>query len=246
VAKPTPIEAFEDNIADAERLLALARTLTNARKRRMRPELQDRFGEAMKIAKRRRNELDCVESSHLFLVIKPRGGVQREQFSEPQLRPLLRQSIVAVAAAVETYVADKACCYLGDALRRDPRPPRLDRISLTLGDLLRMEEQYVRRGWGRRELVRAHIVDLASTDPDVISQVLAMVGKEKFWGRVDQHRKVKGDTSKRELKSLNERRNRIAHSGDRQGTRRAALSQADAEAHFMNGKSIVEALEAVL
>jgi hypothetical protein len=246
VPRPTPIEAFEANIDDAERLLSLCRSLTNARKRRMRPELQERFGEAMKIGKRRRGQLDCVESSDLFLIIKPNGTVARDHFAEPQLRPLLRQSVVAVAAAVETYVADKACCYLSEALRAPDRPPRLDRISLTLGDLLRMEERYVKRGWGRRELVKQHIEDLASTHPDVIGRVFSMVGKEKFWGRVDQHRKVRSGTSRRELLALSDRRNRIAHTGDRQGTRRAALSLRDADAYFHNGKSVVEALEAVL
>ena len=86
-----------------------------------------------------------------------------------------------------------------------------------------MEERYVRRGWGRRELVKNHIESLASTDPNVIGQVFSMVGKEKFWGRVDQHRKVKGGTSVDELAALNRRRNNIAHSGDRKGTRRALL-----------------------
>ena len=153
---------------------------------------------------------------------------------------------MAVGAAVETYVADKACCYLSEALRAEPRPPRLDRISLTLGDLLRMEERYVKRGWGRREMVRKHIEDLASADPDVIGQVFSMVGKGKFWGQVDQQRRVKGGTSRDQLADLCKRRNRIAHAGDRLGTGRAALSLPEAEAHLAHSKAIVEALEIVL
>jgi hypothetical protein len=246
MAKPTPIDAFEDNIADAKRLLLLARHLSDGRKRSMRPELQQRIGEALRVPKRRRASLDCVSSESVFIVLRPDGNLDRDDFTEPSLRPLLRESIVAVAAAVETYVADKACCYLSAALAAEKRPPRLDRISLTLGDLLRMEERYVRRGWGRRELVQNHIEAVASTDPDVVGQVFSMVGKEKFWGRVDHHRKVKTGTSRQQLVELNRRRNRIAHSGDRQGTRRAALSIDEAEAHFNNGRSIVEALDAVL
>jgi hypothetical protein len=244
--KPTPIEAFEDNISDADRLLSFAASLTNARTRGMPRALQERMGEAMKISKRRRSALDCVESADVFIVLKPGGSLRREHFTDAHLRPLLRQSVVAVAAAVETYVADKACCYLGDALAATKRPTRLDRISLTLGDLLVMEERYVRRGWGRRELVRRHIEALASTDPNVIGQVFSMVGKEKFWGRVDQNRKVKGGTSTADLAALNKRRNSIAHTGDRNGTRRAALSIDEAQRHFRNGRSIVEAFDAVL
>src|SRR6185312_11346375 len=98
----------------------------------------------------------------------------------------------------------------------------------------------------RRELVRRHINDLSSTDPGVIGQVFSMVGKEKFWGRVDQHRKVRGGTSAADLTALNKRRNSIAHSGDRTGTRRAALSIDEAAQHFGNGRTIVEAFDAVL
>ena len=200
----------------------------------------------MGVGKRRRLELDCVESAEVFIVLKPGGSLHREHFAEPYLRPLLRQSIVAVAAAVETYVADKASKYLSDALAAEKRPPRLDRISLTLGDLLVMEERYVRRGWGRRELVRSHIERLASTDPNVIGQVFSMVGKERFWGRVDGHRKVKSGTSTSELAALSKRRNVIAHTGDRMGTRRAVLSIDEAVLHFRNGRAIVEAMDTVL
>ena len=77
MARPLPIAVFEDNIADAELLLGLARTLTNTRKRRMRPELQERVGDAMKVSKRRRSQLDCVESDHVFMILKPGGGTRR-------------------------------------------------------------------------------------------------------------------------------------------------------------------------
>ena len=100
MAKSAPLEAFEDNISDAERLLSFAGALANERKRKMPAALQERVGDAMNIGKRRRSQLDCVESPEVFIVLKPGGSLRREHFSEPYLRPLLRQSIVAVAAAV--------------------------------------------------------------------------------------------------------------------------------------------------
>lgn len=104
--KQTPIKVFEDNISDAERLLMLTTVLINTRTRRIRSELRERLGTAMKIARRRWDELDCVESADLLVVLKPGGAARREHFDEPELRPLLRQAIVAVAAAVESYVAE--------------------------------------------------------------------------------------------------------------------------------------------
>jgi hypothetical protein len=114
--KPTPISVFETNIGDAETLLNLSRSLNNQRLRGMRRELREAFGSAMRIPKRDHAGLDCVESDDLFVIIKSTGGRSREDFSEQELRPLLRQAIVSVAAAVESYVAEKAVAYIGDAI----------------------------------------------------------------------------------------------------------------------------------
>src|SRR5436190_14095515 len=96
--KPTPLDVFEDNIADAERLLQLTRILLNTRKRRMRRELRETVGDAIKVGRRDQDGLDCVESLDVFVVLKPDGVARREHFTDAQLRPLLRQAIVALSA----------------------------------------------------------------------------------------------------------------------------------------------------
>jgi hypothetical protein len=118
--KTGPLDVFEDNIADAERLLLLTRMLVNTRTYRMRRELRDRVGSAMGLPKRKWEDLDCVESNDLFLVLMPDGEASRDIFTAPELRPLLRQSIVAVCAAVESYVAEKACTYIPGAINDPP------------------------------------------------------------------------------------------------------------------------------
>ena len=135
MAGRTPIQVFEDNITDADRLLHLTRVLLNTRTRQMRTELRDRVGEAMRVPRKKRADLDCVESDDVFLVLKPEGPARREHFAEPQLRPLLRQAVVAIAAAVESYITEKACCFIGDALRSPNRkllevPVTVEQLSL--------------------------------------------------------------------------------------------------------------------
>ena len=147
----TPVQVFEDNMADAERLIALTRVLLNTRTRRMRAEMRDRVGEAIRVRHRDRTGLDCVESADVFVVLKPGGTAKREHFSEPELRPLLRQAVVAIAAAVVSYVAEKACCYIREAL--DARGRRLLDIPATVEQVLELD-LYERRGWGHRRLVR--------------------------------------------------------------------------------------------
>ena len=112
--KLSPYEAFVDNIEDAEALLSYAHAFQNRRARSMRSELRLRIGEALKVAATRQNELDCLESDDLFVVFKPDSRLGRDEFKD--LRPLLRQALVAASAALETYVADKAMEFVGPAL----------------------------------------------------------------------------------------------------------------------------------
>ena len=97
--KLSPLEAFESNIADAESLVSFAVAFRNERSRGMRKELRDRVGEAIKVPAKQREDLDCIESDDLFMVFKPKSALSRADFED--LRPLLRQAIVAGCAALE-------------------------------------------------------------------------------------------------------------------------------------------------
>ena len=56
--KPTPLDVFEENISDAQRLVDLSNALLNGRKRRMRRELRESVGEAIGLPRKRRDGLD--------------------------------------------------------------------------------------------------------------------------------------------------------------------------------------------
>jgi hypothetical protein len=240
------LDVFEDNIADAERLIALTRVLLNTRTYRMRRELRDSFGEAMRVPRKKWDELDCVESADVFLLLKPGGRAAREHFTEPQLRPLLRQSVVAISAAVESYVAEKACSLLSRAMKMDPLPARLREVSVSLEDVLWIEQNYERRGWGHRALIRQYLVAESSSDPDQIGRVFSTVGKSGLWPSVDKHRNTSKGVSEKQARALAERRNQIAHSGDRVGRGRALLTLEEVEGFYTNAKATVEAIDAVL
>jgi len=242
--QPTPIEVFEANIADAERLVAFARALTNGRKYGMRRELRESVGAALRVPKNKWGDLDCVESNDVFVVLMPGGGVRRGHFTEMELRPLLRQAVVAAAAAVESYVAEKAATYAASALAAPPE--RLKEVAITLVDVMEIENRYKRRAWGYRAVLEAHLSREASSDPGKIGKVFSTVGQKKFWPKVDARRKVRNGTSEAELQALAARRNKIAHTGDRTPTGRSQLTLADAEAHVANARSVIEAMEAVL
>ena len=172
--KLSPYEAFESNVADAESVVNFAVAFRNERTRRMRAELRDKVGEAIGVPARDRGNLDCIESDDLFMVSKPNGALSREDFED--LRPLLRQAIVAGCAALETYVADKAMDFVAPALKADPPPTRLMGLSLTVGDWVDINESYKRTAWELRQVLEQRIRELSSTAPGQIGIVLSAIG----------------------------------------------------------------------
>jgi hypothetical protein len=242
--KPLPISVFETNIGDAETLLNLGRSLNNQRLRGMRRELREAFGSAMRIPKRDQSGLDCVESEDLFVIIKSTGSRCREDFSEQELRPLLRQAIVSVAAAVESYVSEKAVSFIGDAL--DSGSTRVRGVSVTLGDVFDIEQTLTRRRFGWRRILQEKIEREASASPAKIDSVFDLVGRPVRWSEIDKQRGVAGGKSREQMEELAKRRNRIAHTGDRAGSGRAAITTHDSQDHLQNAKAIIEGLEKLL
>jgi hypothetical protein len=244
--KPKAKQAFEDNIHDAHTLVALTRSLSNRRIRRMRRELREKVGTALGLSRKRWDQLDCVESKDLFVVFRPGARMSRDDFADSALRPLLRQALVAGCTAVETYVADRVLERLGRALRQNPRPGRLLGVQMTVGDWLQIDAAYKRKVWGLRQILEEHIREIASPAPSAIGKLFSMVGEEKLWHRVDNHRKVAKGSSERTLEGIYQRRNKIAHTGDRVGRQRATIKVTEVEVALAQMESIVGALDAVV
>jgi len=245
VSKPTARQAFDDSIADAETLVLLADSLRNKRIRKMRREKRETLGEALGIAKKNRDDLDCIESEDLFAVFSPESRLSRDAFAEKALRPLLRQALVAGCAALETFVGDRVMELYRGALDSDDRPTRLLDLPMTVGDWLWIDENYERKRWGLREVVEWEVRQMASPAPAQIGEAFGVVGQKKLWKRVDGRRKATAGSSERTLKDLYERRNRIAHSGDRVGRGRAAISSDEVSGDLTCLVEIVDAIDAV-
>ena len=243
---PSPLEAFELNLNDAEWLLTTARALQNRRTRRIRSELRERLGEALSVPERDRDSIDAIESDDLFIIVKPKASVGRRHVDD--LDPLYRQAIVIAAASVETYVCDAVSRRVGRILYDgEPLPRYLKDLTITISDWQLIEDNYQRRRRGLVEVsLRKRIVDMASPDPDVIGQLLTMIRLENWTKRLDSERSVPKMTTHTQLKELAMRRNRIAHSGDRLGRGRAQIDLGTAKYHVDNARSIVEALDRVL
>jgi len=243
--KPSAREAFDANMADAEMLVALAKMLQNKRQRRMRAELRERVGEALSIPKRKRAELECLENDQVFVAFKPGAAGLRSELNELALRPLLRQAVVAACAAVETFVADRVMENLSLAMRMDPMPPRLLAMTMTIDDWLRIEKTYTRKGFGIRQIAELEIRERSSPTPSVIGELFSVVGKKDIFKSIDLNRKVVKGTSARELDVIRQRRNKIAHEGDRKGRSRATISATEVEGYISEIMQIIDAMDRV-
>jgi len=231
-------------MADARHLVGLAEALTNTRARRMRRELRDRVGEALRVSARNRDSLDCLQSEHLFVTFMPGSGIKRSDFDDA--RPLLRQAVVAACAAGEAFLGDRAMELVGPLLSQDKATPRLRDIPMDLGCWLEIEDRYERKRWGLRgRVVEPWIRREASTDPTKVGRILSLLGVENWSLKLDRERNVAQGETKTFLDRFTQRRNRIAHEGDRLGRGRAALTVDEVKTDLNSLESVIRAVHAV-
>ncbi|HEY9565170.1 MAG TPA: hypothetical protein VIR30_15500 [Nocardioides sp.] len=241
--KPKPMTAFRDNMSDAHALVRLARATTTKRTYRMRRELRGRVGGALRLAQGVHDQLDCVESDDLFIVILPSSSLKRGDFEKRE--PLLRQALVAGCAAVETFLADSVTAKCR-SLTGGPLPSRLGSVPMTVAQWRQVNgSKYPRRAITDKVLA-PHVAEAASTAPSRVGELLSVAGVERPMRALDNARGVAKGTTESDLDRITKRRNRIAHQGDRDGRSRAAITEAEVEDDLTTLTAIVEAIEQVL
>lgn len=230
---------------DAHHLVRLAEAFTNQRSRRARREFRQRIGKAMKLPQKCWNDVDCVESAQVLVVFKPGAVLSRDHFTDH--KPLLRQALVAACAATETYLADLAMSQMSRLTASEQAATnRLKALPMTVGDRLRLEQRYKYRRRGLHEqVIRQQVEELASTDPSKVGALFSLLGVSDWTRKMDHHRgSPKGQTFEF-LDRVTKRRNKIVHTGDRQGLGRAPITVADVKADLAALESIVNAMESI-
>jgi hypothetical protein len=184
--------------------------------------------------------------SDVFLTFLPGSRLHRDDFVD--LSPLLRQAIVAACAATETYLADKVMEQIGPVLWKSTEiPKRLGDLALTVDEWIFINEAYTVQRRGLREVVIEPAVrELRSAAPSKVGELLSMLGVTQWTKKVDAKRGVNRGNTEQTLEGVRNRRNRIAHEGDRRGRSRASISVDEVKADLASLESIVAAIEAIL
>lgn len=231
---------------DAHHLVRLAEAFTNQRARRARRELRQRIGAALKLPQRSWDDLDCIESAQVLVVFKPGATLSRDHFVDH--KPLLRQALVAACAATETYLADVAMSQLSRLTTSEQvAPARLKALPMTVGDWLHLEQRYKYRQRGLHEhVLRRQLEELASTDPSKVGALFSLLGISDWTRKMDHQRgSHKGQTYEL-LDRVTKRRNKIVHTGDRQGMGRALITVQEVQADLAALESVVAAMESIV
>lgn len=84
---------------------------------------------------------------------------------------------------------------------------------------------------------------MASPAPSQIGITFGIVGERNLWKRVDRRLGLNRGKSEEALEKIYERRNRIAHQGDRAGRGRATISIDEVETDLRQLARIVNALD---
>ena len=233
-------------MADANRLLALARALTNKRTYRLRTELREAIApalEKLRVPKADWDSIDGIESDDLFVLLLPSASLAKEDFRDHSA--LLRGALVAGCSAFETFLCEWATMKIRRVPKRDGLPAKAQKITMTVERWASVyASSYPRRAIVDR-VIAPYLAELASTAPNKVGEVLSTVGIEKPLQKLDAERKLKKGTTEAELDEITRRRNRIAHAADREGRRKATLSPAETENYLERLAAIVEAIEAL-
>jgi hypothetical protein len=241
--KKSPIDAYRENVRDAEALVEYATILTHSNKNTMQSVLRDKVGDVFHINKKDRGAMDYIRNSDIILIFCNKSTYGRENIADKQ--PLFRPAVVGVCAAFETYLADKIMVFVGPLLRSKTPSPRLKEIPLTTYDWMEIEKT-TKRGYAMRNIVERYIRENSSTAPNKVGEMLSLIGVKKWTNEIDKRRKTSPETTVRQLQAITDRRNKIAHAADRQGRSRGTLTIKQVKDYIAQVNDIVDALEDLL
>jgi hypothetical protein len=247
--KPTPMEAFDLNMSDAIWMIELAEALDNQRPKGVYSNTRESLGTALRMTKSERDGFEVTESADFFVIIKPGSAMSRDSLQDRTA--LLRHAIVAACAATETFFADLIVDLVRPQLhahrtRHTTLPRKLRDVTLTVGDAVDLDHRYKSRRGLTEQVVGPYIRDKASVHPDSLGPLLQLAGHSDALKRIDRELQHEKGWSYQRMSEIAQRRNRIAHTGDRQGRGRKHLSAEEARSITDDLTAIVRAAEALL
>lgn len=125
---------------------------------------------------------------------------------------LLRSAIVLAVSAMDAYFHDKIR-YRAGKFTIDRLPKQLAGLKIPMSEVAKWDEAG-RKGNMIRRWVVEHLEVRPLQSPNAIAEALKLVDIQSFWNTIESNSSAR-DVLKTQLNKLIERRNQIAHEGDR-------------------------------
>lgn len=131
---------------------------------------------------------------------------------------ILRAAIVFIVSALDAYFHDRIKYRVG-RIPLSQAPHALAKFEITIGDLQSWSKAH-RKGNIVRNWITNHLATKPLQSPNAVAEALKLVGIQSFWDSIEPDKVKKGRLLKN-LNALVNRRNKMAHEGDRLTSRRS-------------------------
>lgn len=131
---------------------------------------------------------------------------------------LLRAAVVFTVSALDTYFHDKIKYRVG-RLDLETMPPALAKFQIPLREL-ETWSQARRKGNVLRNWIVDYLSGKALQSPEAIAEALKFAGIDDFWNSLEPNNQRR-EQLKGTLNRIVQRRNQIAHEGDRETSRQS-------------------------
>jgi len=173
----SPLHDLYANLEDAERMLAFAAGLSDIRVRRMRADQKQTLGAALHVPSDRRESLERAEGAEAWIIIKPGANLRRDMFGAEALKPLVRQSVVVAAAAVEVYIAARVNGILQEMLASPALSPAAREVLVNAIEIRSSAAPSMIRGAFRRLGIDVDLTKIRIEDGALASDVLGQLAE---------------------------------------------------------------------
>lgn len=160
----------------------------------------------------------CLARSRRFLALSERGLPVADVTDD-----LCRSALVAVVAAIDTYMHWVVFNRLSSVRYRSELPKSLARIEVPFADLATLADSAISAQGDKRRIrpwvqvkntLQAQLLQQTFQSYEQVSSAFALAGVEKAWSKIGQRLATQPGAIKTRLNGMVHRRNQIVHEGD--------------------------------
>lgn len=217
---------FEENIADARRLVDLYDALLTASKKDSKSSYLKRLNSTMKAASGGKTLVGRSSNDTTYILFKEGAELSWKDLRHTKLRPLLRMAHVQAVSAMDCYFHDQVEWRFGRIISTCPHLAErsLLEFGIPVGRVLEAMHGYERSNVGIRIALQNELRLRSIQGCRAIESNMKLIGVKKIWKSTALDMGVDAETLQGWINEIAHRRNQIVHEGDRKVQQNGRLS----------------------